>query len=127
MADFIDLTRIDHPGITVRDFQAAADWYKDIFGLEVINKWANAWLIGRGCVKLGLFQFPDAKPLVTPDNWLIIRKIAFAVDGNAYTNALDTAKARGLQITLQDDTGIAYRFQFSDLDGNLLEVTAFHG
>ena len=127
MADFIDLTRIDHAGITVKDFQAAADWYKYIFGFEIINKWDNAWLVGRGCVKLGLFLFPDAEPIPNPNSRIIIRKIAFAVDGNAYTAALDTAKAKGLEITLQDDTGIAYRFQFSDLDGNLLEVTAFHG
>lgn len=56
--DSLSLTGIDHYAISVRDFEASARWYKDIFGFEIINKWSNAWLVGRGNIKVGLFAFP---------------------------------------------------------------------
>jgi catechol 2,3-dioxygenase-like lactoylglutathione lyase family enzyme len=123
----LSLTGIDHYAISVRDVEVSARWYKDIFEFNIINRWSNAWLVGRGNIKVGLFVFPDAAALSDQDSKLIIRKIAFSIDGNLFAGAVELIKARGIRITGPEDTGIAYRFQFNDPDGHLLEVTSFHG
>lgn len=125
--DSLSLTGIDHGAINVRNFEASARWYKDIFGFTIIHKWSNAWLVGRGNVKIGIFEFPKATPLSDPDAKLIIQKIAFSVDGNLFADALNFIKGKGISVIGPEDTGIAYRFQFNDPDGHLLEVTTFHG
>lgn len=126
MGDVVNVNSIDHIAINVRDFATSASWYQNIFGFLVINKWDNAWLIGRGNTKLGLFAFPEATPLPNPDSYLVMKKIAFAVDGNVFVDAMNSIKSKGIPITGPQDTGIAYRFQFADPDGHLLEITTFH-
>lgn len=58
-----ELAGIDHFAINVQDVQKSADWYGRIFGFTVLHKWDNAWMIGRGNIKIGLFIEPAAKPL----------------------------------------------------------------
>jgi len=123
----IDVNCIDHYGINVRDWQVSADWYNRILGFTVLHKWDNAWMIGRGNVKIGLFIQPKATPLPDLDSQLVIRKIAFLVDGDKFADAIAELKKQGIDVSATEDTGIAYSVFFHDPDGYTIEFTTFHG
>lgn len=122
----VDLSGIDHYAINVHDLQRSADWYEKFFGFKVQHRWDNAWMVGRGNIKVGLFIFPDAKPLPELSSSLVIRKIAFLLDADKFADALVELKGKGADLSATEDTGIAYSVFFHDPDGYLLEITAFH-
>jgi catechol 2,3-dioxygenase-like lactoylglutathione lyase family enzyme len=123
----LELVGIDHFAINVRDVRKSAGWYKDVFGFTVLHKWDNAWMVGRGNIKIGLFIQPDAKPLPNIDGELVIRKIAFLVDGDKFLETINELKRKGIKIVKTEDTGIAYSIFITDPDGYSLEFTTFHG
>jgi catechol 2,3-dioxygenase-like lactoylglutathione lyase family enzyme len=122
-----ELIGLDHFAINVRDLQTSADWYNRILGFQILHKWATTWMVGRDNIKVGLFLRPDAKPLTDIDSQLIIQHVAFLVDGDKFSAALNEIKNKGVTIVEgPEDTGIAYSFFFKDPDGNLLEITTYH-
>lgn len=123
----LELVGMDHFAINVRDVQKSADWYRQVFGFTVLHKWDNAWMIGSGNIKIGLFIQPDAKPLPDLDSELVIRKIAFLVDGDKFVSNINDLKGKGIPIVKTEDTGIAYSIFINDPDGYVLEFTTFHG
>jgi catechol 2,3-dioxygenase-like lactoylglutathione lyase family enzyme len=123
----IHLDGIDHFGINVHDWQTSADWYNRILGFEVLHKWDNAWMIGRGNIKIGLFIQPGAVPLPDLNSQLVIRKIAFLVDGDKFAGVIAELKQMGVDVSATEDTGIAYSVFIHDPDGYTLEFTTFHG
>jgi catechol-2,3-dioxygenase len=54
-ANAVELVGIDHFATHVRDVQKSADWYNTVFGFAILHKWDNAWMVGRGNIKIGLF------------------------------------------------------------------------
>jgi catechol 2,3-dioxygenase-like lactoylglutathione lyase family enzyme len=122
----LDLSGIDHFAINVRDLQKSADWYDKVFGFKTLHKWDNAWMIGRGNIKIGLFIFPNAKPLPDINSNFVIRKIAFLIDADKFADALTELRYNGADLSETEDTGIAYSVFFHDPDGYLLEITTFH-
>lgn len=60
-------TRIDHVNFTVRDFEESADWYRRVFGFEVVEKSerdGQPWGVlrsegGRGEAMLCIYQAPE--------------------------------------------------------------------
>ena len=44
----MNLTHIDHAGLNVSDGQRSADWYRRVFGFELIHKFTHTWMVGRG-------------------------------------------------------------------------------
>jgi catechol 2,3-dioxygenase-like lactoylglutathione lyase family enzyme len=123
----LELVGIDHFAINVQDVQKSADWYARVFGFTVLHKWDNAWMIGRGNIKIGLFIEPAAKPLPDLDSQRVIRKIAFLVDGDKFVDTIKELQAKEISIIQTEDTGIAYSVFIKDPDGYLLEFTTFHG
>jgi catechol 2,3-dioxygenase-like lactoylglutathione lyase family enzyme len=123
----LELVGMDHFAINVRDVQKSADWYRKVFGFTILHKWDNAWMVGRGNIKIGLFIQPDAKSLPDLDSELVIRKIAFLVDGDKFVETINELKNKGITIIKTEDTGIAYSIFINDPDGYLLEFTTFHG
>src|ERR1700688_2805462 len=123
----VELVGMDHFAINVHDPQRTADWYDRVFGFKILHKWDNAWMVGRGNIKIGLFIQPQAVPLPDLNAQLVIRKIAFLVDGDKFADAIADLKQKGLDVSETEDTGIAYSVFFHDPDGYLLELTTFHG
>ena len=123
----VDVVGMDHFAINVHDVQKSADWYQNVFGFSVLHKWDNAWMIGRGNVKIGLFIAPNAKPVPDRANSIEILKIAFLVDGDKFAEVISELKSKGIAVSATEDTGIAYSVFIHDPDGYTLEFTTFHG
>ena len=123
----VELVGMDHFAINVHDVKRSADWYQNVLGFTVLHKWDNAWMVGRGNIKIGLFISPNAKPVTDPNNTLAIRKIAFLVDGDKFVPLINELKSKGITVSAPEDTGIAYSVFIHDPDGYLLEFTTFHG
>lgn len=126
-AEALELVGMDHFAINVHDVQKSADWYKRVFGFTILHKWDNVWMVGRGNIKIGLYIQPEAKPLPDLDSTLVIRKIAFLVDGDKFDKTINELRSKGITIIKTEDTGIAYSIFINDPDGYLLEFTTFHG
>lgn len=122
----LELNGIDHFAIFVTDLSKSAEWYERVLGFTVLHRWQTTWMVGRGNTKVGLFQRPEATPLVDPDTKLIISHIAFAVDADKLEDARRTLVDRGVALEGPDDSGIADSYFFKDPDGHELEITAYH-
>lgn len=53
--------------------------------------------------------------------------MAFLLDGDRFAAANDELARKGVEVQGPEDTGIAYSSFFTDPDGHLLEITAYHG
>ncbi|RXF72867.1 VOC family protein [Hansschlegelia zhihuaiae] len=121
-----DLVGLDHYAVNVADLQRAADWYENILGFHVLQKWNTTWMVGRGNIKVGLFLRPNAKPQPDIDNTVLIQHIAFLVDGDKFARVHQFLNEKGIETEGPDDSGIAFSIFFKDADGHSLEVTAYH-
>jgi catechol 2,3-dioxygenase len=127
-ANALELIGLDHYAVNVHNLDAAAKWYSDVLGFSILHKWKGVTMVGKDNIKVGLFEQPNAKPLQNPDDNLVISHAAFLVDGDKFNDTLEEIRARGVKIDEgPEDTGIAYSFFFHDIDGNLLEITTYHG
>jgi len=124
-APFSQVERIDHAALHVKNLQTSADFYKKVFGFDIVHKWNTTWMVGKGRIRLGLFQRPMAAAVDDPDKFLILEHVAFLTtkDGLArYTSMLD-----GLGIKHEDDdSGIAKSVFIRDPDGISIEVTYYY-
>ncbi len=130
--------QIDHVELSVTDRYEAADWYKQVLGLEILpdyEHWAadpgGPVMISSddGSTKLALFEGPSqgAKPIVG------FYLVAFRVDACGFVEFLKRLKElqlldhRGSPVTsdsIADHAG-AFSIYFSDRYGNRLEVTTY--
>jgi len=89
--------------------------------LEIIHKWKTTWMIGKGEIKLGLFQRPEGKPIEDLDSKIGFQHVAFLTDCKGFID---------MQVQLQDqmieDTGIAFSIFIKDPDGNQFEITTYY-
>src|SRR5262249_18069438 len=76
---FVRAEYIDHVALNVTDLDRSAKWYKQVLGLDVLNKWDNAWLLCRGKIRLGIYICQDGQPVPDPDKRLVMRHYAFAL------------------------------------------------
>lgn len=121
--------RIDHAELYVRDIAAAARWYQDVLGLEVVKAWEpEPWFIGRGGTYLALFRAaPDAPPPV-PGNVptpLRFNRVAFRTDEGGFATAQAHLTERGIRFRGPIDHGVAFSIYFDDPDGHPLEITYY--
>jgi catechol-2,3-dioxygenase len=126
MTEHIEMNGIDHYAIHVRDLVQSAGWYERVLGFRVLHKWTTTWMVGRGNIRVGLFQRPDAQPLPDPEQLLLISHIAFAIDGDKFEAARRALIDAGVEVEGPDDSGIAHSLFFKDPDGHELELTTYH-
>src|SRR5688572_17176405 len=76
------LTRIDHVALNVVDAEASAKWYRERFGFTVLHAWTDPTIlmIGKGNIRMGLFEKKGLKPVEQPARHKIIQHFAFSVD-----------------------------------------------
>jgi catechol 2,3-dioxygenase-like lactoylglutathione lyase family enzyme len=122
-----EMIGLDHFAVNVRSLDASTKWYSDVFGFVVLHKWNGVVMVGRGNIKVGLFERPKAEAVGDQDNKLLIGHVAILVDGDKFDDALTEMKARGIAVEGPEDTGIAYSFFVRDPDGHQIEVTSYHG
>lgn len=121
------LTRIDHVAMNVRDADASARWYHDRFGFTIVHAWTGPtiYMLAKGHIRLGLFEQPDATPVVDPDRHLVLQHYAFAVDPDEFQHVVDSYAKAGIPYRVED-TGVAWSVWTSDPDGHQVEVTAYY-
>jgi catechol-2,3-dioxygenase len=84
--------------------------------------------VGANSIKIGIFEQPNAKPVINPDETIQIAHVAFLVDGDKFADVLSSIRSMNIPIVQgPEDTGIAFSFFIKDPDGNLLEFTTYHG
>lgn len=123
----IKVRRVDHVALHVRDLRCSADFYRRVFGFQVVHRWKTTWMIGNRAIRVGLFRRSDAHFIENADDWFIIAHVAFLVkDRNQFESVLETLDELALPHEGVEDTGIAKSVFFKDPDSHLLEVTYYY-
>jgi catechol 2,3-dioxygenase-like lactoylglutathione lyase family enzyme len=122
----VDITIIDHVGLNITDLNRSAEWYSRILGFEIIHKWTTTWMVGKGQMRIGLFQRPSATPVEDLDNRIAISHLAFLTDADGFKRTQEKLTQLGVPFDPPDDSGIALSIFFRDPDGHELEVTTYH-
>jgi catechol 2,3-dioxygenase-like lactoylglutathione lyase family enzyme len=120
------INEIDHCALTVINLERSFDWFKDLFDLEIIHKWQTTWMIGKGEIKLGLFQRPDGKPIEELDSKIGFQHVAFLTDCKGFIDIQVQLQTQGVEFEGPEDTGIAYSIFIKDPDGNQFEITTYY-
>jgi len=123
----MQLLRIDHTAINVKNLQNTFDWYNKIFGFGIIHKWTHTWMIGNDVIKIGVFERPDASVISDIDkNVIAIQHFAFLTDKVGFENAVIEIDKMGIPHEPVEDTGIALSIFLIDPDGHQVEITTYH-
>src|SRR6185503_20237849 len=123
----MNLERIDHVALAVRDVHRSCAWYRDVLGLE--RRHEAAWgdmpiMMGVGMTMVALFPVKgDAKPSPGRDV-LAMRHLAFRADAATFAQAKNELTQRGIAFEFQDHD-IAHSIYFEDPDGHRLEITTY--
>lgn len=114
----MNMNHIDHCALTVTNLKNSFTWFKKVFGLEIIHKWKTTWMIGKGEIKLGLFQRPDGKPVEDLDSRIGFQHVAFLTDCKGFIDMQIQLQTQNVEFEGPEDTGIAYSICMKDPDGN---------
>lgn len=117
--------RIDHVEVFVRDLDAAARWYRDVLGLEVIHRWEpEPIFLGRGGTALALFR-AEGGAAQEPKASLRWHRVAWRTDREGFEEAQAHLKSHNIPFRGPVDHEIAMSIYFDDPDGNPLEITYY--
>lgn len=121
-----NISGIHHVLMTVRDGESAAQWYRDVFGFELVHKFTRTWLVGAGRCNIGLQQVPDGQPVDGLQDRIALQHVAFHVPASAIEGAANALRALNIPFEHEPRGPVAGpSLFFHDLDGHLLEVTAY--
>ena len=121
----MNLERIDHIGLNVRDLVTSAEFYHKIFGFGIVHKWTTTWMVGTDVIRLGLFQRPNSHPVCNIDNAIAITHVAFRTNAAGFKAAQGELLKLGIAFEAPEDTGIAYSIFILDPDGHQIEITTY--
>lgn len=116
---------IDHVALQVKDLPTSAQFYKRVFGFDVIHKWNTTWMIGKARMRLGLFQRPNATRLDDLNNYLVLQHFAVLTSKTGLGKYVKHLKLLGIKFE-EDDSGIAKSIFIEDPDGIQVEVTYYY-
>ena len=119
-------TRIGHVHLKVSDLDRAIAFYRDILGLEVVQRYgAQAAFLSAGGYHhhLGLNTWESAGGPRPPRNAVGLYHTAFLFpDRAALAQALQRALEHGVEIDGAADHGVSEAVYFQDPDGNGVEI-----
>ena len=119
-------TRIGHVHLKVSDLDRAIAFYRDILGLEVMQRYgAQAAFLSAGGYHhhLGLNTWESAGGPRPPRNAVGLYHTAFLFpDRAALAQALQRALEHGVEIDGAADHGVSEAVYFQDPDGNGVEI-----
>ena len=121
----INIERIDHVALVVRDLKTSKKWYGEMFGFESLETSPNSPYVGNDSVKLALLQIAEDSTFTQPASQGA-RACHFAFDTDrstfeSYRARLDGMNMRYEELTHSDSQSI----YFSDPDGYVIEVTTY--
>ena len=120
------ISSFHHVAMTVRDGAKSAQWYHQVFGFQLVQKFTKTWLVGKGSCNLGLVELPDGHPVENLDTRIAIQHIAFHVEPDDFASAVEALKELEIPFEGPDDSGVAGpSVFFHDPDGHELEITAY--
>ncbi len=121
----INIERIDHVALVVRDLQTSKKWYWEMFGFESLESSPASPYVGNASVKLALLQIAQGSTFTPPvSQGARSRHFAFGADRStfeSYRTRLDDLKVWYEELTHSDSQSI----YFSDPDGYMIEVTTY--
>src|SRR5690349_7670600 len=112
----MNLEHIDHVGLNVRDLVTSAEFYRRVFGFDIVHKWTRTWMVGTDTMRLGLFQRPASSPVCNIDNTIAITHFAFRTDASGFAAAQDALRDLGVSFDPPEDSGIFYSVFILDPD-----------
>jgi len=124
----MELEGIDHVAMSVRDVEAAANWYIDVLGFE--RRHEGMWdgipvFIGKGTTSIALFPVRSREETATSAHSSVrIFHLAFRATRKSFLDAQEELKQRGIHFEFQDHE-ISSSIYFSDPDGHKLEITTY--
>jgi len=125
---FMELEGIDHVAMSVRDVEAAANWYIDVLGFK--RRYEGMWdgipvFIGKGTTSIALFPVRSKEETATSaHSGVQILHLAFRATRKSFLAAQEELKQRGIHFEFQDHE-ISNSIYFSDPDGHKLEITTY--
>ena len=122
----MDLQRLDHVSINVRDRTASIAWYRDTLGLEQRNEPTEASepvFMGAFGACIALFQSEVESPPRAPES-SGVRHVAFALSAEGLEEARSHLTATGASFR-PEDHGSALSIYLPDPDGNMIELTTY--
>jgi catechol-2,3-dioxygenase len=121
----IPVQRLNHAVLYVRDAEAAARWYEEVFGFEIVTEMPGAaFLRAAGSANhhdLGLFSVGPSAPAPQPGR-VGLYHLAWQVGSiHDLAAARDTLRAHGA-LTGESDHGATKSLYGRDPDGNEFEI-----
>ncbi|PYK74656.1 MAG: hypothetical protein DME39_06510 [Verrucomicrobia bacterium] len=109
----MQLERIDHVALGVRDIERSAKWYIEVLGFKRLHE--DMWngvptFIGKGNTGIALF--------------LRMLHLAFRANRQNFLAAQHELEKRGIKFEFQDHE-ISHSIYFRDPDGHQLEITTY--
>ena len=124
----MELEGIDHVAISVRDVEAAANWYIDVLGFE--RRYQEMWegvpvFIGKGTTSIALFPVRSKGGSASSAHGGVrMLHLALRANRKSFLAAQEELKQRGIRFEFQDHE-ISHSIYFSDPDGHKLEITTY--
>ena len=124
----MELEGIDHVAMSVRDVEAAANWYIDVLGFE--RRYQEMWdgvpvFIGKGTTAIALFPVrSNERSTASERGGVRMLHLAFRATRKSFLAAQEELKQRGIHFEFQDHE-ISNSIYFSDPDGHKLEITTY--
>jgi len=113
-------SRIDHIGLNVRDLDESSEFYRRLFGFDVIEKWDNPRqaFVGKGSVVLGLMEAPDYD-----FGQYTKAHIAFPCEPGSFDDVVASVRGSRVEVVAgpKPQRG-GQTILFRDPSGNILEV-----
>jgi len=126
----MQLERLDHFGIEVRDLKRAERFYTEVLGLSIVARLGDQILMECGGQNLALFQAPRAELTAAQRAQIISHPLgkghhAFRVNRKDFLSAKEQLAEAGVETAAPIDWGDYDCLYFLDLDGNLLEIVSY--
>ena len=123
----MELEGIDHVAMSVRDVEAAANWYIDVLGFE--RRFSEMWdgipvFIGKGTTAIALFPVRSHERSRSARGDVRMLHLALRANHKNFLAAQKELKQRGIRFEFQDHE-ISHSVYFSDPDGHKLEITTY--
>ncbi|HEY2663073.1 MAG TPA: VOC family protein [Candidatus Binataceae bacterium] len=126
----MEIKRLDHFGIEVRDLARAEGFYSSVLGFRVINRFGDQVLLDCGGQNLALFEV-QSPPLTQSERRARITHplgkghFAFALDATMLAAARNELQSASVEVASPIDWGDHDCLYFLDPDGNLLELIKY--
>ena len=122
----IEFERMDHVAIRVKDMDSSAKWYSDLMGMQILHQWANAWILGHGKTRLGIYAAPGATPVADPEEHFTVHHFAFLVTPRQMLAAEVFLKQSEIAYEGPKDSGYFWSLFVTDPDGYRVEFLTDH-